>query len=395
MNDEIVHNALKDITEYISMSRLAKSVGKDKSWLYHKLNNDTINGVEYRFNAMECALLSEQLHALADNIRRCAEALDNVVRDENRTAGRFYTNGNVFEYSLFQEWIANIPDIEKTTILEPFAGECSIIKMLPSYKWGCYDIEPHKCDYKVVKRDTIQNFPKGYRVCITNPPYLARNSATRRKLSYPQCEFDNLYKHCLQLMLDNCQYVAAIIPDSYIQSGLFTERLYGVISIPEKVFVDTEFPVCLAMFNPKQTNDFQIWKGGECLGSLGELSAHNLNQYKGEVWKFNDTEGEIGIICLDGKKSRINFVKGSEVTAEIKCSSRSFARISGLPEDVNCDAFIKVCNEILEQYRVETKDVFLTSTKGLGYNGSYRKRISFSIVRSILTYALEKYNKNI
>ena len=260
--------------------------------------------------------------------------------------------------------------------------------MFPNYKWSCYDVEPHKCDYKIVKRDTIHNFPKGYRVCITNPPYLARNSATRRKLNYPQCEFDNLYKHCLRLMLDNCQYVAAIIPDSYIQSGLFTERLYGVVSIPEKVFIDTEFPVCLALFNPKPTSDFHIWNGDSCLGSFRELSAHNLNQYKDEVWKFNDAEGEVGIICLDGKKNRIKFVKGAEVTAEIKFSSRTFVRVSGLPEDVNCDAFINVCNEILEQYRAATKDVFLTSTKGLRYNGTYRKRIPFNIVRSILTYAL-------
>lgn len=389
MKDKTAYKALESIAEHISLSRLAKSIGKDKSWLYHKMKNDIVNGVEYRFNVSEYAILAEQLHKLAEDIHRCAEELDSVVQDANRTAGRYYTNENVFEYPLFKEWLKLIPELERTTILEPFAGECSIPKMLEQYgfKWKCYDIEGGD---NVVKRDTISNFPKNHRVCITNPPYLAKNSATRRGLQYPDCEFDNIYKYCLKLMLDNCQYVAAIIPDSFIQSGLFTDRLYGVVSIPEKVFEDTEYPVCLAMFSPKKSADFEIWRGDTFLGSYSELSESALLEYRDERWVFNDENGNIGVICADGNKSRIRFVKGEDIDSEIKESSRFLVRVSGLPDDIDRDTFIERCNTILEQYRETTKDIFLNSFKGLRRDGMYRKRIPFKVIRSILTYALQK-----
>lgn len=44
MKDNKVGKALEDIAEHISLSKLAKSVGKDKSWLYHKMRNDIVNG---------------------------------------------------------------------------------------------------------------------------------------------------------------------------------------------------------------------------------------------------------------------------------------------------------------------------------------------------------------
>jgi hypothetical protein len=387
MKDNKVGKALEDIAEHISLSKLAKSVGKDKSWLYHKMRNDIVNGVQYRFSVTECALLAEQLKSLADNIRQCADTIEGVVVEENRSAGKYFTQTNVFEYTFFKQWLESIPNLDNTTILEPFAGDCAIPKMLGGYRWKCYDVEPRKGDFKVVKRDTISNFPTGHRVCVTNPPYLAKNSATRRGLRFPECAHDNLYKYCLELMLANCQYVAAIVPDSFIQSGLFVDRLDGVVSIPEKVFEDTEYPVCLAMFSPKKSADFEIWRGDTFLGSYSELSKSALLQYRDERWVFNDENGSIGIICADGNKSRIRFVKGEEIDSEIKESSRFLVRVSGLPDDIDRDTFIERCNTILEQYRETTKDIFLNSFKGLRSDGMYRKRIPFKVIRSILTYA--------
>ena len=390
MKSRKIQGALENIAKDISLSQLAKSVGKDRTWLYHKMRNDIVNGVQYQFSTDECELLASELDSIAERIKQSAHTIRQVAQRENRSKGRYYTNFNVFEYSLVQEWFANIPNIEETKILEPFAGECSIPKMLPNYKWSCFDVEPHKGDCKVIKRDTIYNFPKGYRVCVTNPPYLAKNSATRRRLQYPDCEFDNIYKYCLKLMLDNCQYVAAIIPDSFIQSGLFTDRLYGVISLPEKVFEDTEYPVCLAMFMPSKTEDFHIWNGDSVIGTYLELSKYDLSEYNDERWRFNDANGEIGIVCSDGKVNKIRFVKGDDINTEIKGSNRFLVRISGLPEGVDSENFIERCNCILEQYRNNTKDVFLNSFKGLRSDGTYRKRIPFKIVRSILTYALQQ-----
>ena len=60
MNKKI-GKALEDVAQYISLSQLAKSIGKDRSWLYHKMKNDIVNGVQYRFSMDECAMLSAKL----------------------------------------------------------------------------------------------------------------------------------------------------------------------------------------------------------------------------------------------------------------------------------------------------------------------------------------------
>ncbi len=359
------------------------------------MKNDIVNGVQYRFSMDECALLSAKLKELADKIQSCSDAIDSIVQDNHRNTGRYYTQANVFECPAFKQWLEAIPNISETTILEPFAGDCAIPMMLSSYKWACYDIEPRKGDFKIVKRDTIKKFPSGFKVCITNPPYLAKNSATRRGLNYPECDYDNLYKHCLKLMLDSCQYVAAIIPDSFIQSGLFTDRLYGVISIPKKVFVDTDYPVCLALFTPDISEDFNIWCGDSFIGTYQELSKYSLEEYNDSRWVFNDADGCIGVVCADGKNSKIRFVKGESIDTEVKGSSRFLVRVSGLPDNIDIDDFILKCNTTLEQYRCNTNDVFLNSFKGLRNDGTYRKRIPFTVVRFILTYTLKhcKYDK--
>lgn len=390
--DNKVGKALEDVAQYISLSQLAKSIGKDKSWLYHKMRNDIVNGVQYRFSMDECALLSAKLKELADKIQSCSDAIDSIVQDNHRNTGRYYTQANVFEYPAFKQWLEAIPNISVTTILEPFAGDCAIPMMLCSYKWACYDIEPRKGDFKVVKRDTIKKFPSGFKVCITNPPYLAKNSATRRRLNFPECNYDNLYKHCLKLMLDSCQYVAAIIPDSFIQSGLFTDRLYGVISVPEKVFADTDYPVCLALFTSDISEDFNIWCGDSFIGTYKELLKYSLEEYNDSRWVFNDADGCIGVVCADGKNSKIRFVKGESIDTEVKGSSRFLVRVSGLPDNIDIDDFILKCNSTLEQYRYNTKNVFLNSFKGLRYDGTYRKRIPFTVVRSIFTYTLKGVN---
>ena len=73
---------------------------------------------------------------------------------------------------------------------------------------------------------------------------------------------------------------------------------------------------------------------------------------------------------------------------DIKVSSRAFTRISGLPEDVNRDNFIDKCNSLLQEYRNNTQDVFLTSFKRVRKDGKYRRRLDFKTIRIILNKAL-------
>ena len=186
MNKKI-GKALEDVAQYISLSQIAKSIGKDRSWLYHKMKNDIVNGVEYRFNVSEYALLAERLHKLAEDIHRCAEELDSVVQDANRTAGRYYTNENVFEYPLFKEWLKLIPELERTTILEPFAGECSIPKILEQYGFTIIRIPNNQIKQNFIR----QQVPSRYNFFN----FTAQWSRTQNRASFNMMKRIQIHQH--------------------------------------------------------------------------------------------------------------------------------------------------------------------------------------------------------
>lgn len=324
--------------------------------------------------------------------------------EQKRLYGQFFTVSNPFELNVFMQWFKGIEGIENETILEPFAGANNIVELIQSVtyweysKWACFDIEPSVNnvvpDVIVTQRDTIKDFPVGYRVAITNPPYLAKNSATRRGLAYVGGIYDDVYKKCLELMLDNCEYVAAIIPESFITSGLFHDRLETVISLTCRMFSDTDCPVCLALFSPEKNNaNFSIYDRDRPIGTYNELKCFLFDsEYKISAWKMNDKDGQIGVSCIDNTtEPSIGFVRGDEINpSDIKVSSRSKTRISGLPDTVDRDAFISRCNELLNEYRKATCDVFMTSFKGLRKDGKYRRRLDFKTIQHIMSTVLEE-----
>ncbi len=286
-------------------------------------------------------------------------------------------------------------------IIEPFAGANNIPRMLedgdilPEAKWVCFDIEPGKNVYpkcKIEQRDTINNYPTGYKIAITNPPYLSKNSATRRGLAYPNTQYDDVYKLCLEVMLNNTPYVAAIIPETFITAGVFHSRLHSVVSLTCRMFDDTDCPVCLAMFVPKdeKPESFDIYRMNDYLGTYSELKNGDVPDGLGIEWTFNDPNGEIGIWCIDNTRcASIHFGDGTKISGDkIKVSSRSITRVGGIPDDINKTLFFKRCNEILDKYREDTKDVFMASFKGLRIDGLYRRRLDFATARRIMNQAL-------
>lgn len=320
-----------------------------------------------------------------------------------RELGQYFTRTNPFSHPLFTEWMALSGYDTEGVILEPFAGANNILKLMDESgyhnQWKCYDIEPPRENafpqYKVEYRDTIENFPTGYKVCVTNCPYLGKSSARRRKINYPW-EEDDLYKVCLNRMLDNCDYVAAIIPESFITAKIHKDRLWGVISLTCKMFSDTECPVCLAMFTPQGSEQTKIYANDEYLGTLEELSEIDLtDDTKYHEWVFNDKNGSVGVKTVDNQKENdCKFFDGDLIKPEsIKISSRSFTRVSGLPDNVDKEEFFAVCNDILKDYRDKTKDVLMTSFKGLRADGKYRRRLDFKTVRCILNRALKTIDK--
>ena len=309
-------------------------------------------------------------------------------KNKKRSHGQYFTKGNPFLLDPFQEWIKK-NKLSKKILLEPFAGANDIITMLNSMglckKFTAYDIYP--ANKKVKKRDTIKNFPKDYKLCITNPPWLARNSATRMGFSFPITPYDDLYKHCLNLCLKNCEYVGAIIPASFLNSGIFRERLSSYILLHKTLFQDTENPVCLALFNKKESKEVKVYNDNEFLGDLTKLEEALPKERTNRKVKFNDPNGNLGFISFDStKEPSIRFCDIDEIKDyEIKISSRFITRISG--EFNNISNLQKNLNRRIRKFRNETKDIFLTPFKGIRKDGWYRRRMHFSLARKFINEA--------
>ena len=307
--------------------------------------------------------------------------------DNKQSRGQFYTVGNPFEHKVFLRWAA-LAGLPQAIILEPFAGQNSLIDHLRDLnlclRFKSYDIEPrHK---QVESRDTIGSFPQGFDVCITNPPWLAKNTATREGLEYQGGSYDDLYKQCLNKCLKNCKWVAILIPGSFIKSGLFTDRLTDFITLNSKLFSDTDHPVGLALFGPNKTNDVNVWFNDDRIGLLSEIKANTPQpDPDGVKLEFNNPEGNIGLIALDNtKEASIRFCHPDELGGyKIDQSSRSITRIK-TPTSVNIDKL----NSILSEFRKKTGDTLMCCYRGIRLDGQYRRRLDWNIARGIIHIAI-------
>ena len=320
--------------------------------------------------------------------------------DEKRASGRYYTRGNPFQLEPFQTWAKEL-NLEQQITLEPFAGAKDIPQLIDAAHlrcrdWVFYDIKPGVNG--IVQRDTLADFPNRFNVCITNPPWLARNSATRRGLPFPEAtDYDDLYKYALEQCLTHCKWVAAIIPEAFIRSGLFLQRLRDFISLvpqtqdekkeenkkrdPSYMFKDTEHPVGLALFAPYATSDVRIWRNNQLLGGLDGLRRHLPLPSSNRSIVFNDPKGNLGLIAIDNTVSAsIRFCPPEELKDyPIRVHCRSITKI-GVPWHVDID----LLNDSLAIIREKTHDVFLTAFKGIRRDGHYRRRLDWALTRAIV-----------
>ena len=327
--------------------------------------------------------------------------------EDFQSVGHFFTEKNVFIHVAFKKWWSIIPAKNKRHILEPFAGKNGIVDMLKKIEYVnknvlyiSYDIVPRHLD--VQKLDTIKNFPQGYKLGITNPPFLAKNSATRNNINIQIEPYLDLYELCLKKCLDNLDYLAVIIPESFITSPYFKNRLYAVVSLTEKnIFKGTEQPVCLALFVKKERDNFLIYRSHQLLGSLKQLSKKDTIFTKSKKSNyeilFHQLSGQFGFIATDAtsalKKMKMvtgDFIPDDQVSNSARLRLRILILKNNKPIKVS-SLFIKNFNEFLENYRQETGDVFLTSFKGLRDDGLYRRRMSFVKLKMLLLNFLANY----
>lgn len=303
--------------------------------------------------------------------------------DFKRQNGQYFTKQNPFKHKAFRTWAKNakIPDVP---VLEPFAGANSLIEHLSTMglakKFYSYDIAP--ATQEVQPRDTLKHFPQGHSVCITNPPWLAKNSATARRLFFPACKYDDIYKLALEKCLLNCEWIAALVPESFIRSGLFHDRLTDFISLTNELFSDTNHPVGLALFAPHPVRDTKLWLGSKNVGKLSDLENLRPNpRLDGPLVKFNSPHGQIGLLAVDNIHTEsIRFCPAKELANyKVRESCRYITKIQ-----TDGDLKIKEWNEYLKYFRHVTQDLLMTSCKGRRKDGKYRRRCDWGLARGII-----------
>ena len=75
-------------------------------------------------------------------------------------------------------------------------------------------------------------------IIVTNPPYVAKQSATRKKLGlekyFKDSTYDDIYLIALDRMLESSDFVVAIVPESFINSSYKKKDRLSSITILEQ-----------------------------------------------------------------------------------------------------------------------------------------------------------------
>jgi hypothetical protein len=329
--------------------------------------------------------------------------------DRKRAMGQYFTERDAFGSPAFAAWYARatagLP--QDAPILEPFVGAGHIPRSLLARgitrPWHGVDLDPPPVADRVMpglvihEGNSLRQIPMGFALAITNPPYLARNWARRRRLPYPRSRHDDLYKHALDRMLARVPYVAAIVPGSFLTADLFHDRLSAAVALREDLFDDTECPVCLALFEPldrqMRVDDVEVWDGAQRLGWRSDFT-RRLETAPAQPWVFNDPAGPLALFGVDNLVGpSIRFALGKEVPPDqIKHSSRIISRI-GLPKRrsaAQVQALVDEANRRLHQWRRDTHDMLLAPFRGQRQDGHWRRRLDFATARRLLDAAWER-----
>ncbi len=307
--------------------------------------------------------------------------------------GQFFTKKDIWLKPHILEFIQSL---KFDKIIDPFAGGGHLLKPFESiYNIGGYDIDP-TLSWPI--NDGLRGIPSHLTdLCITNPPYLAKTTATRFKREgtyqyfnlYP--EFDDLYLMGLEQCLKSFRYGVAIIPETYLLHPKKSKRIISATVLEDNPFDDTDFPVVIVAWGCDEQSDYYIYKNENLVGTQNSLmtSIPSSTQLSKDVVKFNDPNGNLGIVCIDKGDviGGIKFTLPGQINSTIKVSSRTSTKVQ-VNVDIDISALIDECNSILKKYRSDTFDVFMAPFKGNDQNGNRRRRLDFTTARLIIENAL-------
>ncbi len=358
-----------------------------------------------------------------------------TIKQNKKQKGQFYTV-NV-DYIL--DGLNSIPE-DCNTVIEPFAGKGDLLKWIQTIDFGKklviekYDIEP-KCE-DCIKRDTLDD-PPDYtnKFVLTNPPYLARNKNTDKKI-YDKYNSNDLYKCFLLSLCPNglekrCAGGIVIIPagfffsprdiDNYCRNKFLS--MYKIVKVKyfeETVFPDTHTTVVAIQFIksnsllekqeviwnflPSDSNKiFEMTKSNDWIvcGDIYKLPTNkciHIGRYvEGYSLKTDEQLTFLTLNALDSGKAdgRICLKYTKDYVYKAKESSRSFATliIKGMVlTEKDQQTISELFNNFLEKRRTEYNSLFLPQYRE---SKEYaRKRIPFelaySIINYLITYELKK-----
>jgi hypothetical protein len=289
---------------------------------------------------------------------------------------------------------------------DPFAGDGDLVKVIEKdLKLNSYasDIDA-SFGWKV--NDSLVYVPY-YKetIIITNPCYLAKNSAKRLGLSsykyFDDNSYSDLYQIAVEQFLAVYDNVVAIIPETFLLSGLFRSRTHSITVIEENLFIDTECPICVACFK-KQPRTTTIYKNDKRLFSIKHIDnkiKQLITQKEILDIRFNNSNGNLGLRAIDGieKNDNIRFCLPKNLNYDlnkITNSSRSISAIMVKKKDgtaLNIEKLIIACNSVLNGFRTDTCSLALSPFKNNNKDGHRRRRLDFKLARAIINKGAEIY----
>jgi hypothetical protein len=319
--------------------------------------------------------------------------------DKKIELGQFFTKDDVWLKPQVREFILNSGC---SVAYDPFAGEGDLLDVakneLGFQSVKGLDIDP---DLQWTVNDSLTSIPHvPDAIIITNPPYLSKSSASRKKIDMSKYFDDSIYSDAYLIALDRMlaaqDHVVAIIPESFINSNFRRkDMLYSISILEDNPFEDTDAPVCVSCFDGKHKglDEVSVYKNETRVGDLDGIMSIKAKPTNSIIIKFNDKSGWLGLRAADSSDDRqpIRFDYKSKIDYDwddgIKESSRHFSLISIDVPAKKRSAFIKKCNDILHELRKASGDVILTPFMGNTKAGVRRRRLDFKLARAIMEKA--------
>jgi len=330
--------------------------------------------------------------------------------NKKQNLGQFNTKNDVWLRPHIYEFIKNCGC---SRVVDPYAGAGDLLNAVNDLPWReviGYDIDP-SLGWPI--NDGLVDIPYHEdAIVITNPPYLAKNSAARNDLeSYqhfkePDNEiFEDLYQIALRRVLEKYKKAVFIIPETYFQTEFFKSHLDMYTVIEENPFNDTDCPVCVAAFTVSNDfyrisgNNYRIYKNDSYLFNRLDLEdiIFEFKSRRRVGLDFNNPNGKLGLRGVDGVDplDRICFAPPDDLNynlANIKPSSRAITLIDVEGVEIN-NTFLQTANVLLNILRLKTRDVILSPFKNNNKLGQRRRRLDYYWARKIIEKTVEALDK--